>query len=131
MTDTNAGSVLPVIKNPHSPELGRNFTSLELRNIAEYGRQCAEHVAGPLRERVAELEAQNKLLSDDLDANEAERDRIRAENKALASCLRECSDDLESEVEARRGGDVPRRIERDLEPVRKAREILAARAARE
>lgn len=95
----------------------------------DYDSACDE--AERLRERVAELDAQNKLLSDDLDANEAERDRIRAENEALASCLRECSDDLESEVEARRGGDVPRRIERDLEPVRKAREILAARAARE
>jgi len=34
------------------------------------------------QKRVAELEAQNKLLSDDLDANEAERDRLRAENEA-------------------------------------------------
>jgi hypothetical protein len=141
MTDTtNAGPVLP-----EAPELrikladtlhmtwrqARECDQNIRADIEAYGRQCAEHVAGPLRERVAELEAQNKLLSDDLDANEAERDRLRAENEALASCLRECSDDLESEVEARRGGDVPRRIERDLEPVRKAREILAARAARE
>jgi hypothetical protein len=41
----------------------------------------------------------------------------------------ECADDLEAEVKAR--GDLPRRVERDLDPVRKAREILAARAARE
>jgi hypothetical protein len=53
----------------------------------------------------------------------------RAECEALTECLRECADDLEAEVKAR--GDLPRRVERDLEPVRRARELLAARAARE
>ena len=56
-------------------------------------------------------------------------DVSRAQNEAMSDCLRECADDLESEVNAR--SDLPRRIERDLEPVRRARELLAARAARE
>jgi hypothetical protein len=62
---------------------------------------------------------------------EAELDRLRAECESLTECLRECADDLESEVKARASGDLPRRIERDLEPARRARELLAARAARE
>jgi hypothetical protein len=103
---------------------------------ADYDETCDE--AEKLRERVAELErdlltlkagAQKvenlcKTISDD-------RDRIRAECEALSDSLRECADDLESEVKARASGDLPRRIERDLEPARRARELLAARAARE
>ena len=46
--------------------------------IEDYGRQCAEAARAPLLERIAELEAQNKLLSDDLDATEAERKRLLA-----------------------------------------------------
>jgi hypothetical protein len=59
-----------------------------------------------------------------------ELDRLRAECEALSDSLRECADDLESEVKARASGDLPRRIERDLDPVRRARELLAASAAR-
>ena len=128
MTDTtNAGPVLPL-----APELRvklRNsgyLTWIQARecdqniraDIEAYGLQCwnacDEQVAGPLRERVAELEAQNSEL-----------DRLRAEVEALRSGLTECADDLEAEVSARASGELPRRIERDLEPVRKARALLA------
>ena len=62
-----------------------------------------------------------------------ESDRLRAEleaittaNAALRAALTECADDLEAEVNARASaGELPRRIERDLEPVRKARALLA------
>lgn len=62
-----------------------------------------------------------------------ESDRLRAElealttaNAALRSVLTECADDLEAEVNARASArELPRRIERDLEPVRKARALLA------
>jgi hypothetical protein len=64
-----------------------------------------------------------------LDNAEAELDRLRAECESLTECLRECADDLEAEVKAR--GDLPRRVERDLEPTRRARELLTARAARQ
>lgn len=103
-----------------------NWLERERDAIASYGHA----VAAPLLARIAEADGYiaeaNKLLGE----FSADRDRLRAENEALAALLTQCSDDLESEVEARRGGDVPRRIERDLEPVRKARELLAARAAR-
>jgi hypothetical protein len=52
---------------------------------------------------------------------------LTAANAALRECLRECADDLEAEVNARASGELPRRIERDLEPVRKARVLLAQR----
>lgn len=42
----------------------------------------------------------------------------------LAEKLRELADDLESEIEARRVGELPRRIERDLGLVREARALL-------
>ena len=52
--------------------------------------------------------------------------------RALAKCLRECSDDLEAEVLARYGGQNPpteterKRMLRDLHPVAEARAALAA-----
>jgi predicted RNase H-like nuclease (RuvC/YqgF family) len=97
-----------------------------------------ELVVAKLRERVAELEdclRKSIGIADRLretrDDLKAELDRLRAECEALSDSLRECADDLESEVKARASGDLPRRIERDLEPARRARELLAARAARE
>jgi len=39
--------------------------------------------------------------------------------------MKELADDLESEIEARRSGDLDRRIERDLIVVREARALLA------
>jgi hypothetical protein len=63
--------------------------------------------------------------------------RLRAEvgakdaaNAALRDCLRECSDDLAAEISARASGELPRRIERDLSPVRRARELLDQPVAR-
>jgi len=42
----------------------------------------------------------------------------------LEAALREVAGDLEAEIKARAGGDLPRRVERDLEPVSKARALL-------
>jgi hypothetical protein len=115
MTDTNAG-----------PE--PMFTAA-MYGSAELAQQA--HIAF-LRERVAELEGlvrrYRQGLVDGVMTECDELDRLRAKNEALSDCLRECADDLEAEVKAR--GDLPRRVERDLEPVRRARELLAARAAR-
>ena len=50
---------------------------------------------------------------------------------SLASCLRECSDDLEAEIESRYAGTQHRyevqrrRHESDMEPVKRARAMLA------
>lgn len=85
------------------------------------------------RARIAELEAENQALTRECSDAEDESDRLRAEveaittaNAALRSVLTECADDLEAEVNARASaGELPRRIERDLEPVRKARALLA------
>jgi hypothetical protein len=49
----------------------------------------------------------------------------------LAGCLRECSDDLEAEIDSRYAGTQNRyevqrlRYERDMEPVKRARALLA------
>lgn len=78
------------------------------------------------RARIAELEAENQTLTRECSDAEDESDRLRAEVEALKSALSECADDLEAEVNARASaGELPRRIERDLEPVRKARALLA------
>lgn len=45
--------------------------------------------------------------------------------KELEAALREVADDLEAEIKARAGGELPRRVERDLEPVFRARDIIA------
>jgi hypothetical protein len=151
MTDTNAGPVLPEL----TYILGL-LTTGQHERINEWGLQCwnacDEQVAGPLRERVAELERESarskakreaadacigawidkdRETQTNLSAARAELARLRAENEALSDCLRECAGDLAAEINARVGGELPRRIERDLEPVRRARELLAARAARE
>jgi hypothetical protein len=42
----------------------------------------------------------------------------------LEGLLRECADALEAEVQGRSANDLPRRIERDMEPVKKARALL-------
>lgn len=44
--------------------------------------------------------------------------------KALEAALREAADGLEAEIKARAGNDLPRRVERDLEPVSRARALL-------
>jgi len=44
--------------------------------------------------------------------------------KALEELLRECADALEAEVHGRSVNDLPRRIERDMHPVEKARALL-------
>lgn len=57
---TNAGPVLPErpkVPKPAEGGFGDYWTQEQIEEYADvYGRQCAEHVAGPLRERVAELE---------------------------------------------------------------------------
>jgi len=49
-----------------------------------------------------------------------------AEAERLRSALKDCADDLEAEIQARADGELPRRIDRDLEAVRRARELLRA-----
>lgn len=111
---------------------------------ADYEEACDEN--DRLLARIAELEAQNQTLTrecsdaedeagrleEELQKEHDEIDRLRAEVEAkagkiqsLRDSLAECADDLETEVNARASGEVPRRIERDLEPVRKARALLA------
>ena len=89
--------------------------------------------------RIAELEAEGKRIARICDDRagiidglreylrdfEGDRDRLRTEVEALRACLSECADDLAAEVSARSSGELPRRIERDLEPVCKSRALLA------
>jgi len=58
-------------------------------------------------------------------AESADREEIlEARVKELEAALREVAGDLEAEIKARAEGDLPRRVERDLEPVWKARALL-------
>jgi len=49
---------------------------------------------------------------------------LEARVAELEAALREVAGDLEAEIKARAGNDLPRRVERDLEPVWKARALL-------
>jgi len=44
--------------------------------------------------------------------------------KALEGLLRECADALEAEVRGRSANDLPRRTERDMEPIIRARALF-------
>lgn len=96
---TNAGPVLPAVREPDATD---GYTKFYFHSSIEaYGLQCwnaaVEQVAGPLRERVAELERENGRLATALDAAkqlwgsgvqevdrlEDELARLRAENEAL------------------------------------------------
>ena len=58
-------------------------------------------------------------------AESADREEIlEARVKELEAALREVAGDLEAEIKARAEGDLLRRVERDLEPVWKARALL-------
>lgn len=63
MTDTNAGPVLPELPTPD----GEARTAFGVRSVylrqtmIGYAHQHAEHVAGPLRERVAQLEREEEV----------------------------------------------------------------------
>lgn len=63
MTDTNAGPVLPAVRGPDATDGYTNFYFHS--SIEAYGLQCwnacNDHVAGPLRERVAELEREDEI----------------------------------------------------------------------
>jgi hypothetical protein len=45
--------------------------------------------------------------------------------KDMLEALREVTDDLEAEIGARRAGELPRRIDRDMEIVHRSRTIIA------
>lgn len=60
---------------------------------------------------------------------QAKIDKLEAIAAQLAEMLGECADDIEAEVEAKRGTVLERTTERDLAPVRKARQALAVYTA--
>lgn len=76
----SAGPVLPNLPaHPCGEFLGDCWSNPEVESIRAYGRQCAEHVTGPLREQVAKLEAERSeaaSLSHQY-RNEAERQQRR------------------------------------------------------
>ncbi len=82
-------------------------------------------------DRIAELEREVALSRDMLVNAEnlvsaAQTDYYKARRRIveLERVLREATDDLESEIEARRPGELDRRIENDLDIVREARALL-------
>ena len=122
------------------------FLQPAVEAVEAYGHACAEHVRAEMTPRVvaiikerdaalariAELEATLSgkeaawaFLNRSIGRLRAEVEAKAGEVEALRAVLTECADDLEAEVNARASGDLPRRIERDLEPVRKARALLA------
>lgn len=50
---------------------------------------------------------------------------LEAEVERLRVALKDCADDLEAEILARANSELPRRIDRDLETVRVARQALS------
>jgi hypothetical protein len=50
---------------------------------------------------------------------------VRDAAEDLLAVLKDCADDLEVEIRARAIGELPRRIERDLAIVRRARAVIA------
>jgi len=73
----------------------------------------------------------DEFLRDDIEAysagaaESADREEIlEARVAELEAALREVADDLEAEIKARAGNDLPRRVERDLDPVSRARALL-------
>lgn len=104
------------------------------RNVEDYGLACAKAVADVKDARIAELEPHNNLLSDDLDATKAERQRLRAENEALLSTLEYAEAGLADIGDADRepGDDLAWCESRAAEALPRVRDaIKAARAARE
>jgi hypothetical protein len=75
-----------------------------------------------LRAKSVDYNASDYLAS--LDASAHVSALIKRE-RVLREALRQCADALEMEIEARRAGEVPHRIELDLEVVRRARAALA------
>jgi len=57
--------------------------------------------------------------------------RIARAHDALVRALEECADDLESEINARAAGELPRRISRDMEAVVRARAALVLAKGKE
>lgn len=73
----------------------------------------------------------DEFLRDDIEAYLAgaaasadREEELEARVAELEGALREVADDLEAEIKARAGNDLPRRVERDLEPVSRARALL-------
>jgi hypothetical protein len=64
------------------------------------------------------------LLTEEAQAYRAGQAASAERVKALEGLLRECADALEAEVLGRSANDLPRRIERDMEPVKKARALI-------
>ena len=66
------------------------------------------------------LPRMERLLDEAAQALTASQERERV----LREALRECADDLESEIKARADNELPRRIARDMETVTRARQAL-------
>ena len=96
----------------------------------EYATLIRPFDVGPEQDYISEV-ILNGLWDDDVSIRHGARGyragvAASAERiKALEDALREAADDLEAEIKARAEGDLPRRVERDLEPVFRARATLA------
>jgi len=93
--------------------------------------QAQKVVIPALEHRIAEMErevqlAQDAVVNAEKLVHAAQTDYYKARRRIaeLERVLREATDDLESEIEARRPGELDRRIENDLDIVREARALL-------
>jgi len=112
---------------------GEFYTRHVMAMTAE-GLHDKSSIAAELAHRdryIAELERAGALTRDmlvnaDNVARAAQTDYYKARRRIaeLERVLREATDDLESEIEARRPGELDRRIENDLDIVREARALL-------
>ena len=70
-----------------------------------------------------------EFLNPDGPAAAARIEALSRPARAMAQCLQECSDDLESELLAKGVYTTPEKMARDMEPVLRARAMLAAKEA--
>lgn len=104
-----------VVHAQRHDELGRRVTQF----VAEVFEQAAHPEQGEVN---AQLIAEAGTVATETGLTPRQ---LAEQRQELLQALEECAGDLESEIKARASGELPRRIERDMEAVTRARAAIA------